>query len=69
VRPTPNPIPQRRGEMSKDFRHELECLINRYSKENGSNTPDFVLADYLNDCLNAFDMAVNLREKYFGRIQ
>lgn len=55
--------------MSKDFRHELECLINRYSKENGSNTPDFVLADYLNDCLNAFDMAVNLREKYFGRIQ
>ncbi|HSW65257.1 MAG TPA: hypothetical protein VLH56_18395 [Dissulfurispiraceae bacterium] len=29
------------------FRAELETLINRYSKENGSNTPDFILADYM----------------------
>ena len=30
-------------------------LLNRYSMENGSNTPDFMLADYLIDCLRALD--------------
>lgn len=46
----------------KSFRKALEELINEYSKENGSNTPDFILADYLIDCLDAFDNAVNRRE-------
>ena len=45
------------------FREELETLINRYSKENKSNTPDFVLADYLVNCLNAYDRAVEWRDK------
>jgi hypothetical protein len=27
------------------FHKELTQLINRYSKENGSNTPDFLLAN------------------------
>lgn len=44
-----------------DFKDELISLINRYSKENGSNTPDYILAGYLNDCLEAFDKAVILR--------
>ncbi len=50
-----------------EFVKELKHLINRYSQENGSNTPDFVLAEYLNDCLSAFDKAVNTREKWYGR--
>ena len=37
------------------FREELEHLINRHSKENGSNTPDYMLADFLCTCLVAFD--------------
>ena len=45
------------------FREELETLINRYSRENKSNTPDFVLADYLVNCLNAYDRAVEWRDK------
>lgn len=49
------------------FRKELEDLINSYSKENGSNTPDFILADYLNGCLKLFDETVNRREKWYGR--
>lgn len=49
-----------------EFRLELESLINRYSLENGSNTPDYLLADYLADCLAAFDKAVNARHKWFG---
>lgn len=28
------------------FTEELKSLINRYSLENGSDTPDWLLADY-----------------------
>lgn len=44
------------------FMSELKHLINKHSKENGSNTADFVLAQYLVHCLEAFDYAVKYRE-------
>jgi len=47
------------------FRKDIEDMINIHSKENSSNTPDFILAEYLSDCLEIFDKAVNKREKYF----
>ena len=50
-----------------DFRRELERVINCHSKENGCNTPDFILAEFLTGCLAAFDAAVNRREKWYGR--
>ena len=37
------------------FERELESLINRFSKENDSNTPDFILAQYLLGCLQALE--------------
>lgn len=43
------------------FQNELSALINRNSLENVSNTQDFVLAEYLVDCLEAFDKALNKR--------
>lgn len=49
------------------FKDELTSALNRYSAENRSNTPDFILAKYLIGCLNAFDVAVNMREDYYGR--
>lgn len=49
------------------FRAELEMLINRCSMENGSNTPDFILAKFMSNCLAAFDAAVYERETWFGR--
>jgi hypothetical protein len=49
-----------------DFRKELEHLINKSSKENGSNTPDYILAEYLNDCLIAYDKATNKRNDWYG---
>jgi hypothetical protein len=49
------------------FIKELETLINRHSQENGSNTPDFILAQYLNSCLQAFNASVTTREKWYGR--
>jgi len=50
------------------FGKELESLINRYSKEKESNTPDFILAQYLKDCLDSFNKAVQRREGWYGRI-
>ena len=55
--------------MSKGdvLREEIERVINCHSAENGSNTPDFILAGFLVGCLEMFDAAVNGREQWFGR--
>ncbi len=53
------------GLPKNDFRTELENLINKYSKENGSNTPDFILAEYLILSLEAFDRATVARSKWY----
>jgi hypothetical protein len=52
-----------------EFRRELEDLINRKTMEAGSNTPDFILADFLVASLKAFDAAIDAREKWYGRIR
>ena len=49
-----------------EFRKELETLINCHSAENGSNTPDFILADYLVRCLDNFDETLQARQKWYG---
>jgi hypothetical protein len=49
-----------------DLRIEIATAINRVSAENGSNTPDFILADYLANCLDAFDKASRAREHWYG---
>lgn len=64
--PAVNILPN--GELTTmTFQEELERLINRYSRENGSNTPDFILAEYLAACLKVFDAAVGKRETWYGR--
>lgn len=47
------------------FQKKIEELINIYSKENESNTPDFILAQYLMDCLETFNKTVNERTKWY----
>jgi hypothetical protein len=51
-----------------DLRRDLGSVLNRYSMENGSNTTDFILADYLIDCLTAFDSAIQKRATWYGRM-
>jgi len=46
--------------------NELADLLNRYSAENESDTPDFILAGFLRTSLAAFNGAVNAREKWHG---
>jgi hypothetical protein len=45
----------------------LTRLLNRYSEENASNTPDFILAKFLINALDTFNIAVQEREKWYGR--
>lgn len=49
------------------FEQELTALINRHSRENESNTPDFILAQYIEGCLQTFARATQQRETWYGR--
>ena len=42
---------------------ELAELLNQHSVENDSNTPDFILAEYVTDCLDAFNKAEGTTSK------
>lgn len=55
--------------VTKDelFRRELTVLLNKYCKENKSDTPDFILADHLIQSLRAFNISTNARQKYYGK--
>jgi hypothetical protein len=46
---------------------ELGKLLNDYTQENASNTPDFILAAFLLHCLAAFNEASRARETWYGR--
>ena len=45
---------------------EIRVVLNRYSAEAPSGTPDYILANYLIDCLKAFNEAVSLRSVWRG---
>ena len=53
--------------MKKTFRKELCHLLNYYSKEGGSDTPDFILAEYLEGCLKVYDKTLKVRELWYNR--
>lgn len=48
------------------FHKDLTAVLNQHSREIGSNTPDFILADYLMGCLESYDSAVIRREQWYG---
>jgi hypothetical protein len=49
------------------LQEEIKSVINCHCAENESDTPDFILASYISDCLAAFNRAVNMREAWYGR--
>ena len=49
-----------------EFTKELKELLNRGCMENNSNTPDFILAEYMTVCLLAFDKATIDRDKWYA---
>lgn len=50
-----------------DLEHALAHALNRFSAENPSNTPDWLLAQFLLGCLAAWNTAVQQRETWYGR--
>ena len=48
-----------------EFRKEISSVINNHSKENGSDTPDFILAEYLEMCLKNFDVTIKSRKNWY----
>lgn len=62
-----DPIEEMGTSEKLPFERQLSILINKNSRENESNTPDFLLAEYLQDCLVVFEKTVNGREKWYGR--
>lgn len=48
------------------FRDALARLLNSASRENFSNTPDFILAQYLSVVLRAFERGVLARDQWYG---
>lgn len=44
--------PTQHDNLERDF----ATLLNSYSRENISNTPDYILAEYLFNCLTAYEL-------------
>jgi hypothetical protein len=49
----------------QEFKRELAALINRYSLEQKSNTPDFVLAEVCFGALQTWNKATDLKSRFF----
>ena len=54
-------------ERESSFFKELAGVLNGHSMENASNTPDWILAAFLGNCLAALDTAIQQRETWYGR--
>ena len=53
--------------MRTDFKSELTGLINKYSIDNKTNTPDFILAKYVQCCIDAYEIAVKEASEHKGK--
>lgn len=53
-----NPDPPR-------FKDEIARVVNAFSRENRSNTPDWILANYIERCLVALEVAICDRDHWY----
>lgn len=51
----------------RQFIDDIASVLNKHSAENDSNTPDFILAEYLCDCFEAFTKISRERERWYGK--
>lgn len=45
----------------KELVRDIAAVLNKHSAENNSDTPDFILAEFLVDTLVAYDQATKAR--------
>jgi len=46
--------------------NQLRAAVNCHCAENGSNTPDYILAQFFVDCLAVWDKACVERDRWYG---
>lgn len=54
-------------EKLKEIERDLASVINKHSLENLSNTPDFILAQFMIGSLKAASAMSKSREKWYGK--
>ena len=47
----------------EEFVREIAKVVNRYSIENNSDTPDYILAEYMAGCLTVFENTLRNRNE------
>lgn len=52
--------------MKGELREDLAHVLNIHSIDTVTNTPDFILAEYLVNALGSFGSAVNNRDVWHG---
>lgn len=53
--------------LKLEFKEDLRKLINHYSIENDTNTPDWCIADYLINCLLSMTCIINGRDIWYKK--
>lgn len=56
------------GQTTSTLEQELTMLLNRFSAENGSDTPDFILARVLLGFLSVWNDGIKSREIWYDQI-
>ena len=59
----------RKGEIMnipEEFTKDLQKLLNNYGMDNKCNTPDYLLAEHLETCLETFANTVQSRDTWFN---
>lgn len=58
---------QEEFEQPPTFEQDLDAVLNKHSQEIASNTPDYILANYLRSSLIAYQTAVIGRDRWWRR--
>lgn len=51
------------------LRRQFANILNCNSAENDSDTPDYILADYLIECLKTYNRTIKAREEWYGKLE
>lgn len=57
------PVDEKYEQLIKD----IAAVVNRHSLENRSDTPDFLLAEYMLGCLTVYENTVSVRKNWFKK--
>jgi hypothetical protein len=59
-----DPVNRKQWKKEKGFHRDLRAMINRYGYDNEAATPDYILAQYLIDCLKAYTDTIGAYQKH-----